>query len=98
MNRNISFGMLKLMLAMIMGVFISAFSFGTVTVHAIEVTGEEYVIIEDEPVPLDETPEDADASAAFVILFGGMLLIIIAVVVSVVATVASIAPVVDEVL
>ena len=96
-KRNNSYRMLKLMLAMILGVFISAFSFGAPTAHAYDVTGEEYVIIEDEQIPLDESPEENSGGGAMILLLGGMLLIILVVVITVVATFVVTAPIADEI-
>ena len=95
-KRNNSYRMLKLMLAMILGVFISAFSFGAPTAHAYDVTGEAYVIIEDEQIPLDESPEENNGGA-MILLLGGMLLIILVVVITVVATFVVTAPIADEI-
>lgn len=79
----------KLMLAMILGVFISAFSFGASTVQAAETNVESTV---------GEQAADAEnnSGAAMVLLMGGMLLIILAVVLSVVATFVSSAAIADE--
>ena len=89
--------MLRLMLAMVLGVLISAFSFGASTAYAYEATGEEYVVIEDEQVPLEENPEENNGSGAMIILLGGMLLLILVVVITVVATFVVTAPIADEI-
>lgn len=94
-NRKYFNCIFKLMLAMILGVFISAFSFGGSTAYAS--AGEEYVIIDEESVPLADTPEEEDGGGAMIILLGGMLLIILVVVITVVATVISTAPIADEI-
>lgn len=90
-KRSGLFGMMYVALAVMVGIFISAFSFGASTVHA------------QEPVATEQTADEkTDANAensggAIIVLMGGMLLIIIAVVVTVVATVVSTAPIADEI-
>lgn len=84
---------LKFLYAMIMGLMISAFSFGVSTVHAQEAQAN--VAVADEEVPLSESADDG--SSAVFLLLGGMLIIIIAVVVTVVASVVTTAPIADEI-
>lgn len=93
-KRNISYRILRLMLAMFLGAFISAFSLGASTAHAAET--EEHVSADAEQMPLDENSQE-NSGGAVIILMGGMLLIIIAVVITVVATVVSTAPIADEI-
>lgn len=95
-KHNISYRILRLMLAVIFGVFISVFSVGAFTAHAAEASEETQVEIDAGQVPLDESSEE-NSGGAVIILMGGMLLIIIAVVVTVVATVVSTAPIADEI-
>ncbi len=84
---------LRFLYAMIMGMMISAFSFGASTVQAQEAQGT--VMVAEEEVPLSESADDG--SGAVFLLLGGMLIIIIAVVVTVVASVVSTAPIADEI-
>lgn len=84
---------LKFLYAMIMGLMISAFSFGASTVQAQEAQAN--VAVADEEVPLSESADDG--SSAVFLLLGGMLIIIIAVVVTVVASVVTTAPIADEI-
>ncbi len=73
---------------MILGAFITAFSFGVHTVQA-ETSVENTV---------DEQMDDAEnnGGGAMILLMGGMLIIILAVVLSVVGTFVSSAAIVDE--
>lgn len=79
----------KLMLALVVGVFVSAFSFGAFTAQAAETT-------------VENTAEEQSAGAedngggAMILLMGGMLIIILAVVLSVVGTFVSSAAIADE--
>ena len=82
----------KLMLAMVLGVFISVFSFGAVTAQAAETTVENTV---EEQTP-QTASADANGGGAMILLMGGMLIIILAVVLSVVATFVSSAAIADE--
>jgi len=91
--RTAKVSFLRFLYAMIMGIMISAFSFGVSTVQAQEAQGN--VAVAGEEAPLSES-EDEESSAVFFLL-GGMLIIIIAVVVTVVASVISTAPIADEV-
>ncbi|MBO5030810.1 MAG: sulfate transporter [Lachnospiraceae bacterium] len=88
-KHNISYRILRLMLAMILGIFLSAFSFGVSTAHAAEE-------VQAEVAEQQEAGAAEDGGGAVIILMGGMLLIIIAVVISVVVTVVSTAPIADE--
>lgn len=81
----------KLMLAMVVGVFVSVFSMGAVTVQAAETTVEQTAA---EQAPPNGGTEDN--GAAMILLMGGMLVIILAVVISVVATFVSSAAIADE--
>lgn len=85
-------GIWKLMLALAVGVFVSAFSFGACTAQAAEATVENTVE--------DQAAKTADAAdnggAALILLMGGMLIIILAVVLSVVGTFVSSAAIADE--
>ncbi|MDE7479269.1 MAG: hypothetical protein K2M91_15270 [Lachnospiraceae bacterium] len=82
---------MRLMLAVVLGVFVSAFSFGAVTAHA---ETENEVTVEAEQASTSGSAENG--SGAMVILMGGMLIIILAVVLSVVGTFVSSAAIVDE--
>ena len=82
----------KLMLAMVVGAFISVFSFGAVTAQAAETTVENTV---EEQAP-QTASADANGGGAMILLMGGMLIIILAVVLSVVATFVSSAAIADE--
>lgn len=81
--------MWKLMLAMVLGVFISVFSFGAVSAQAAETTVENAV--EEQAGSAEE-----NGGAALILLMGGMLIIILAVVLSVVGTFVSSAAIADE--
>jgi len=82
----------KLMLAMVVGVFISSFSFGAVTVQAADPTVENAV---EEQAQQQGSAED-NGGGAMILLMGGMLIIILAVVISVVGTFVSSAAIADE--
>ncbi len=82
----------KLMLALVVGVFVSVFSFGTVTAQAAETTVEN---VAEEQAPQEGSAED-NGGGAMILLMGGMLIIILAVVLSVVATFVSSAAIADE--
>lgn len=86
---------MRFMLAMILGAFISAFSYGACTAQAAETSAENAVIIDENQTPLDESAE-ANGGGAMILLMGGMLIIILAVVISVVGTFVSTAAIVDE--
>ena len=88
--REITQKLIRLVFAMIVGIFVTSFASGVITVNA----AQEAVTIEDEAVA--EAAEAEDAAGAVFFLLGGMLIIIIAVVVTVVASVAVTAPVVDD--
>ena len=90
--RTAKVSFLRFLYAMIMGIVISAFSFGASTVQAQEAQGN--VTVAEEEVPLSESADNG-GSAVFLLL-GGMLIIIIAVVVTVVASVVTTAPIADE--
>lgn len=90
--RTAKVSFLKFLYAMIMGLMISVFSFGALTVQAQEAQAN--VAVADEEVPLSESADDG--SSAVFLLLGGMLIIIIAVVVTVVASVVTTAPIADE--
>ncbi len=82
----------KLMLAMVLGVFISVFSFGAFTAQAAETNVENVV---EEQTPQEGSAED-NGGGAMILLMGGMLIIILAVVLSVVGTFVSSAAIADE--
>lgn len=82
--------LIRLVFAMIVGIFVTSFASGIATVNA----ASEVVAIEEETVA--KAAEAGDAAGAVFFLLGGMLIIIIAVVVTVVASVAVTAPVVDD--
>lgn len=79
----------KLLLVMVLGAFITAFSFGAHTAQAaetaVETTAQEQA----------NSAED-NGGGAMILLMGGMLIIILAVVLSVVGTFVSSAAIVDE--
>lgn len=87
----------RLLLALIAGVFVAVFSSGVASVHAAE--SQEVVTIDDEDVPAAESQdEDADnAGGAVFLLMGGFLLIILTVVITVVSTFVVTAPIADEI-
>jgi zona occludens toxin (predicted ATPase) len=80
----------KFLFAMVLGMLISAFSMGSYTAHA---EAQQAASAE-----LDQEQAEADnaGSGAFLIM-GGMLLIILAVVITVVASFVVTAPIVDEI-
>lgn len=91
--------LVKIVLTIMVGAFIGAFAMNVSTVNAAE---SELVIIEDEQVALDDgeaqVAEQADgASSVAFLIMGGMLLIVIAVVITVVATFVVTAPIADEI-
>ena len=90
--RTAKLSFLRLLYAMVMGIIISAFSFGVSTVQAQEAQAN--VVVADEEVPLSESADNG--GGAVLLLLGGMLIIIIAVVVTVVASVVTTAPIADE--
>jgi hypothetical protein len=96
-KRNVYYGVFRLMLALVLGIFISAFSYGAVTAHAAEASDNGYAVVEDAAPVTADNAESADGSGAMIILLGGMLLIIIAVVITVVASFVVTAPIVDEI-
>ncbi len=77
------------MLAVAVGVFLAAFSYGACTAQAAETTVEAQ-----EQAPADSNAENG--GGAMILLMGGMLIIILAVVLSVVGTFVSSAAIVDE--
>ncbi len=91
-KQNKARNMWKLMLALIVGVFVSAFSFGAVSAQAAETTVENAV---DGQAQQEGSAED-NGGAAMILLMGGMLIIILAVVISVVGTFVSSAAIADE--
>lgn len=91
--RKAKISLLKFLYALVIGLFVSAFSFGASTVIAAEPQANEAVA--DEAAPAGENADDG--SSGMFLLLGGMLLIIIAVVVTVSASVVSVAAVADEV-
>ncbi len=95
-KRNVSNYVFRLMLAFVLGIFISAFSFGASTAHASEQSGQA-VVIEDTQAATADSAQSSDDGGAMILLLGGMLLIIIAVVVTVVASFVVTAPIADEI-
>lgn len=91
-RQNKVFMVWKLMLAMVVGIFVSVFSFGAVTANAAETTVENTV---EEQAQQTGSAED-NGGAALILLMGGMLIIILAVVLSVVGTFVSSAAIADE--
>ena len=83
--------LIRLVFAMIVGIFVTSFASGVVTVNA----ATEVVTIEDESVA--QAAEVENSGGAVFLLLGGMLLIIIAVVITVVASVVVTAPIADEI-
>lgn len=77
------------MFAIVVGVFLAAFSYGACTAQAAETTVEAQ-----EQVSADNSAENG--GGAMILLMGGMLIIILAVVLSVVGTFVSSAAIVDE--
>ena len=77
------------MFAVVVGVFLAAFSYGACTAQAAETTVEAQ-----EQAPADSNAENG--GGAMILLMGGMLIIILAVVLSVVGTFVSSAAIVDE--
>jgi ABC-type phosphate transport system permease subunit len=83
-------------LTVVLGLFVSAFSYSAITAQAADT--EEVVTIDDEAGALADSTADAEnGGGAMILLLGGMLLIIIAVVISVVATFVVTAPIADEI-
>ncbi|MDE5697634.1 MAG: hypothetical protein K2I96_09535 [Lachnospiraceae bacterium] len=82
----------KLMLALVVGVFVSVFSFGAFTSQAAETTVENTV----EAQAAQTTGAEDNGGGAMILLMGGMLIIILAVVLSVVGTFVSSAAIADE--
>lgn len=91
---------IRFLFAMVVGVFMTAFAFGVSTVSAAEnqtvSVSSEQVEIDEADVAQAESAGDEGSSGMF-LLMGGMLLIILAVVISVVATFVVTAPIADEV-
>lgn len=98
-KQNVSYKTLRrvmqFMFAMILGAFISAFSYGAFTAQAAEASVENAAVIDEEQTPLEESTAE-DGGGAMILLMGGMLIIILAVVISVVATFVSSAAIADE--
>lgn len=90
--RKAKISLIKFLYAMVIGLFISAFSFGASTVMAAEPQANEAVAEEAAIAGASD-----DGGSGMFLLLGGMLLIIIAVVVTVSASVVSVAAVADEV-
>lgn len=94
-KQNISYKtmhrVMRFMLAMILGAFIAAFSYGACTAQA----AENAVTTEENQATSDQNAE-ANGGGAMILLMGGMLIIILAVVLSVVATFISSAAIADE--
>lgn len=89
MKKN--YKIVKVLFALVLGIFISAFSIGAHTVQASETTQNTV------EVKSDTAAESSDnAGSVVMLLMGGMLIIIIAVVLSVVASVVSTVAAVDE--
>lgn len=89
--REITQKLIRLVFAMIVGIFVTSFASGVTTVNA----EQEVVTIEEQEVALAAEAENA-GSAVFLLL-GGMLLIILAVVITVVASFVVTAPIADEI-
>lgn len=89
----------KFIFALVLGLFISAFSMGAYTVQAAE-AAQETTIIENDEVARAESAESAesadDSGSGMILILGGMLLIILVVVISVISSVFSVVPIVDE--
>jgi ABC-type phosphate transport system permease subunit len=86
---------LKFMLALVLGLFVSAFSYSAINAQAAdtEIVAEENVALADNA----EATSQGDDGSAMILLLGGMLLIIIAVVITVVVTVVTAIPAADEI-
>jgi hypothetical protein len=91
MNKRI----FRFMLALVLGIFVSAFSYGVSTAHAAENTADSVVVEEGQVALADSASEDG--GGAMILLMGGMLILIIAVVITVVASFVVTAPIADEV-
>lgn len=87
--------MFRLLFAFLFGLWVSVFSFGSVTVHAETRAVQENAAAEQEAGAVADGADNA-GSGAFLIM-GGMLLLILAVVITVVATFVVTAPIADEV-
>lgn len=87
--------MIRFLFALIFGLWLSAFSLGSYTVHAETESAQETVGVAEDAGSVAESADSA-GSGAFLIM-GGMLLIILAVVITVVASFVVTAPIVDEI-
>ena len=83
----------KFLFAMVLGMLISAFSMGSYTAHAEAQQAASAELDQEQAAPAEA---DNAGSGAFLIM-GGMLLIILAVVITVVASFVVTAPIVDEI-
>lgn len=83
----------RFLFAMVLGVLISAFSMGSYTAYAEEEQAVSAELEQDQVAPAEA---DNAGSGVFLIM-GGMLLIILAVVITVVASFVVTAPIVDEI-
>ena len=91
-TKGVSYKLLRIMFALIAGVFVSVFSAGAYSVHAAEAVEE--VVVSEGDVQADS--EDSASSVMF-LLMGGMLIIMIAVIIAVVSSVSSVAAIESEV-
>jgi hypothetical protein len=97
MKKTIIKRIFRLMLALVLGIFVSAFSSGVALSSgmATAYAAEDNVVVEEEQVALAESAEDG--GGAMILLMGGMLIIILAVVITVVASFVVTAPIADEI-
>lgn len=93
MRRGLYLNGMRLLMAMLMGLFFGFAANGVSTVYAAEATQEE-VAIEEEQTPLASDTEE-NSGGAF-LLMGGFLIIMLAVVIAVVSTFVSTAAIADE--
>lgn len=91
--KTASHKIIRILFAVIVGVFVTAFASGVMTVRAAE--NETIITIEEEGVGLEASADNAGSSVF--LLLGGMLLIILTVVITVVATFIVTAPIADEI-
>lgn len=92
-TKNVLNKVFRFMFALVLGAFISAFSMGACTALAAETVQEE-AVVQDADTANEEGADDS--GSGMILILGGMLLIIIVVVISVVSSVVSVAPIVDE--
>lgn len=85
----------RFLFALVVGMFVTTFASGVITVKAS--ADNEVVMIEDEDVALSNGEPEENGSNGMFLLMGGLLIIILTVVITVVATFVVTAPIADEI-